>query len=57
MELVTVLTSIATACKQISSLVNRAPVANLMGVASAINASGDEQKKARIALFSCLVMC
>ena len=37
--------SIATACKQISALVARAPLVNLTGGAGASNASGDEQKK------------
>lgn len=45
MDMLSVLLSIATACKQISSLVQRAPVANLTGMADATNASGDEQKK------------
>jgi len=45
MDMFALMTSIATACKQISSLVNRAAVANLMGAADAQNASGDEQKK------------
>lgn len=45
MALLTVITSIASACKQISALVTRAPVAGLIGLADAANASGDEQKK------------
>lgn len=44
-ELAIVLTSIATACKRISSLVSRAPVDGYLGLAGDANASGDEQKK------------
>ncbi|KAI8475342.1 MAG: fructose-1,6-bisphosphatase class 1/Sedoheputulose-1,7-bisphosphatase [Monoraphidium minutum] len=44
-DLVQVVSSIATACKQISSVVARAPLVNLTGTAGASNASGDEQKK------------
>ena len=46
-DLSVLLASVASACKQIAALVRRAPVANLTGLASATNASGDEQKKAR----------
>ena len=38
-ELATVLSSIALACKQIASLVTRAGVSNLTGVAGAANSS------------------
>ncbi|KIY95692.1 fructose-1,6-bisphosphatase I [Monoraphidium neglectum] len=44
-DLVQVVSSIAVACKQISALVARAPLAKLTGVAGGSNASGDEQKK------------
>jgi fructose-1,6-bisphosphatase I len=44
-ELATVLSSIALACKQISSLVTRAGVSNLTGVAGSANESGEDQKK------------
>lgn len=44
-DLVPVVSSIATACKQISALVARAPLVNLTGGVAAVNASGDEQKK------------
>lgn len=44
-ELATVLSSIALACKQIASLVNRAGVSNLTGAAGLANASGEDQKK------------
>jgi fructose-1,6-bisphosphatase I len=36
-ELATVLSSIATACKQIASLVNRAGISNLTGLAGQAN--------------------
>lgn len=44
-DLMAVVSSIATACKQISALVARAPLVNLTGAVAAVNASGDEQKK------------
>eukprot|EP00850_Spirogloea_muscicola_P002839 SM000011S19017 [mRNA] locus=s11:354346:356959:- [translate_table: standard] len=44
-EMVIVLTSIATACKQIASLVQRAGIANMTGVQGAQNISGEDQKK------------
>lgn len=36
-ELTIVLSSISTACKQIASLVQRAPISNLTGVQGAVN--------------------
>jgi hypothetical protein len=44
-ELTILLTCIASACQRISSLVARAPVDGMTGLASSANASGDEQKK------------
>jgi len=44
-ELVVVLTSIATACKQIASLVNRAGISSLTGLAGETNVQGEDQKK------------
>eukprot|EP00798_Chlamydomonas_sp_ICE-L_P014544 gene14544-20584_t len=44
-ELCTVISQIAVACKQISSLVNRAGISNLTGVAGAQNVQGEDQKK------------
>ncbi|KAK9915887.1 hypothetical protein WJX75_005677 [Coccomyxa subellipsoidea] len=44
-ELATVLSSIATACKQIASLVTRAGISNLTGLAGAANIQGEDQKK------------
>lgn len=45
LDLFAVLTSIASACKQISNLVKMAPTAGMLGMVGAENASGDEQKK------------
>eukprot|EP01023_Acetabularia_acetabulum_P035589 TRINITY_DN3358_c0_g1_i9.p1 TRINITY_DN3358_c0_g1~~TRINITY_DN3358_c0_g1_i9.p1 ORF type:complete len:472 (-),score=53.53 TRINITY_DN3358_c0_g1_i9:1938-3173(-) len=44
-ELNTVINAIATACKQISSLVKRAQLQNLTGLAGGENVQGEEQKK------------
>lgn len=44
-ELATVISSIATACKQIGSLVNRAGISNLTGLAGDTNVQGEDQKK------------
>jgi len=44
-ELAVVLSSIATACKQIASLVNRSGISNLTGLAGAANIQGEDQKK------------
>lgn len=44
-ELAVVLSSTALACKQIASLVNRAGISNLTGVAGAQNVQGEDQKK------------
>lgn len=44
-ELVVVFSSIATACKQIASLVNRAGISNLTGLAGETNVQGEDQKK------------
>ena len=44
-ELATVISSIATACKQIASLVNRAGISNLTGLAGETNIQGEDQKK------------
>nr|ACB44984.1 chloroplast fructose-1,6-bisphosphatase [Oryza coarctata] len=44
-EMTIVLSSISTACKQIASLVQRAPISNLTGVQGAINVQGEDQKK------------
>uniref|UniRef100_A0A7S3QZ19 fructose-bisphosphatase n=1 Tax=Dunaliella tertiolecta TaxID=3047 RepID=A0A7S3QZ19_DUNTE len=44
-ELATVIASIALACKQISSLVNRAGISNLTGLDGGENFSGEDQKK------------
>ncbi|GFH16793.1 fructose-1,6-bisphosphatase [Haematococcus lacustris] len=44
-ELATVIASITLACKQIASLVNRAGISNLTGVAGAQNVQGEDQKK------------
>ncbi|GBG84492.1 hypothetical protein CBR_g38775 [Chara braunii] len=44
-ELTVVLTSIAVACKQIASLVQRAGITNLTGVQGAVNVQGEDQKK------------
>ncbi|GAX82569.1 hypothetical protein CEUSTIGMA_g9995.t1 [Chlamydomonas eustigma] len=44
-ELAVVISSIALACKQIASLVNRAGISNLTGVAGAQNVQGEDQKK------------
>jgi fructose-1,6-bisphosphatase I len=44
-ELAVVLSSIATACKQISSLVQRSAVSNLTGLAGQANVQGEDQKK------------
>jgi len=44
-ELATVIASIAFACKQIASLVNRAGISNLTGVAGNTNVQGEDQKK------------
>ena len=44
-ELVVVLSSIATACKQIASLVQRAGISNMTGLAGAANVQGEDQKK------------
>ncbi|KAG8074389.1 hypothetical protein GUJ93_ZPchr0006g42380 [Zizania palustris] len=44
-EMTIVLASISTACKQIASLVQRAPISNLTGVQGAVNVQGEDQKK------------
>ena len=44
-ELAVVLSSIAVACKQIASMVNRAGISNLTGIAGEQNFSGEDQKK------------
>ncbi|KAK9808592.1 hypothetical protein WJX72_000193 [[Myrmecia] bisecta] len=44
-ELAVVISSIALACKQIGSLVTRAGVSNLTGLAGAANVQGEDQKK------------
>jgi fructose-1,6-bisphosphatase I len=44
-ELAVVLSSIATACKQIASLVNRSGISNLTGLAGQANVQGEDQKK------------
>lgn len=44
-ELATVLSSIALACKQIGSLVNRSGISNLTGLAGEQNVQGEDQKK------------
>ena len=44
-ELGIVLSSIAVACKQIASLVNRAGISNLTGLAGQENVQGEDQKK------------
>ncbi|MCO5553641.1 hypothetical protein L7F22_007166 [Adiantum nelumboides] len=44
-ELTIVLSSIALACKQIASLVQRAGISNLTGVQGATNVQGEDQKK------------
>jgi hypothetical protein len=43
--LLVVLNSISSACKQISALVQTAPVQGRLGLAGDVNSSGDEQKK------------
>ncbi len=44
-ELATVLSQISVACKQIASLVCRAGIADMTGVAGLQNISGEDQKK------------
>lgn len=44
-ELIVVLSSIASACKQIASLVQRAGISNLTGLHGAVNVQGEDQKK------------
>lgn len=44
-ELTIVLSSIALACKQIASLVQRAGISNLTGLQGAANIQGEDQKK------------
>lgn len=44
-ELTIVLSSISLACKQIASLVQRAPISNLTGIQGAVNIQGEDQKK------------
>ncbi|KAK1651270.1 hypothetical protein QYE76_069075 [Lolium multiflorum] len=44
-EMTIVLSSISTACKQIGSLVQRAPISNLTGIQGATNVQGEDQKK------------
>ncbi|MEW5312989.1 MAG: hypothetical protein WDW38_004585 [Sanguina aurantia] len=44
-ELAIVISSISLACKQIASLVNRAGISNLTGLAGAANIQGEDQKK------------
>ncbi|KAH9301639.1 hypothetical protein KI387_013222, partial [Taxus chinensis] len=44
-ELVIVLSSISLACKQIASLVQRAPISNLTGLQGEVNVQGEDQKK------------
>jgi fructose-1,6-bisphosphatase I len=44
-ELTIVLNSISLACKQIASLVQRAGISNLTGLAGAANVQGEDQKK------------
>ncbi|KAJ0247043.1 Fructose-1,6-bisphosphatase 1 [Hirschfeldia incana] len=44
-EMAIVMSSIAMACKQIASLVQRAGISNLTGVQGAVNIQGEDQKK------------
>lgn len=44
MEIADIISSIALACKQLASLVNRAGISNLTGLAGPTNKSGDKQK-------------
>ncbi|XRB13200.1 fructose-1,6-bisphosphatase I [Pseudoscourfieldia marina] len=44
-EMAIMLSSIATACKQISSMVTRAAIADMTGLAGAENVQGEDQKK------------
>jgi len=44
-ELATVLSSISLACKQIGSMVARAGISNMTGLAGAANVQGEDQKK------------
>ena len=44
-ELAVVLSSIATACKQIANLVQRAGISNLTGLQGETNVQGEDQKK------------
>jgi fructose-1,6-bisphosphatase I len=44
-EMVVVMSSIATACKTIASLVQRAGISNMTGLAGAANVQGEDQKK------------
>lgn len=44
-ELAVVLSSVAVACKQIASMVNRAGISNLTGLQGDQNSSGEDQKK------------
>lgn len=44
-ELAVVLSSVATACKQISSLVSRSGISGMTGLAGAENIQGEDQKK------------
>lgn len=44
-ELTVVLSSIALACKQIASLVQRAGISNLTGLQGGVNVQGEDQKK------------
>ena len=54
-ELVVLLSCIASACKRISSLVARAPIVGLTGVAGTSNASGDGQKPLDILANDCFI--
>ncbi|GIL47688.1 hypothetical protein Vafri_4444, partial [Volvox africanus] len=60
-ELATVISSVALACKQISSLVNRAGISNLTGVAGNQNVQGEDQKKLDVVsnevFKNCLASC
>ena len=44
-ELAVVLSSISLACKKIGSLVQRAGLANMTGLAGEVNVQGEDQKK------------
>ncbi|KAG2452526.1 hypothetical protein HYH02_002764 [Chlamydomonas schloesseri] len=60
-ELATVISSVSLACKQIASLVNRAGISNLTGVAGNQNVQGEDQKKLDVVsnevFKNCLASC